>query len=99
MTVVVATAVAAPTPAAPSIVSRLLTPLKAFALAFAASEVAAAVPHVQKALDEVAPDLKAADPVAALLMTAQNAWVAMKADPAVVPSFTGLMGALASAFI
>ena len=79
--------------------SRLLLPLKAFALGFAATEVAAATPHVEAALAEVPDDLKASDPGAALLATGAKAWAAMKADPAATPSFTGLLGALASAFL
>lgn len=79
--------------------SRILSGLKAFALAFAATEVAAATPHVQTALAAVPDDLKAADPAAAFLKTGADAWAAMKADTSLVPSFTGLLGALAHAFI
>lgn len=85
--------------AAPSFVSRLLTPLKALALAFAANEVAAATPHVEKALNEIPEDLRASDPIGAFLTTAKAAYEGIKADPAIVPSLTGLLGALAHAFL
>lgn len=79
--------------------SRLLPTLKGVAIMFAANEVAAATPYVKKALDEVPDDIKSADPVAAFLKTATDAYNAMKVDPKVVPSFTGLLGAVAGAFV
>lgn len=78
--------------------SRLLPALKGLALMFAANEVAAATPHVQKAIGELPADLKAADPIGAFVTTAKNAYEAIKADPNMQTSLTGLLGAVASAF-
>ena len=77
--------------------SRILPALVAFGAGFAAPEVAAATPYVQKAIGELSADLKSNDPVGALLATATNAYNAMKADPGVVPSFTGILTAAAQA--
>lgn len=81
--------------------SRILSMLKGLAFAFAATEVAAATPYAQKALGELSDDLKSADPVAAFVNTAKNAYDAMKADEAFTSglSLTGLLGATAHALV
>lgn len=77
--------------------SRFLPAIVAFAAGFAAPEVSAATPYVQKAVGELPADLKSNDPSGAMLKTALDAWNAMKADPAVKPSLTGILGAAAQA--
>lgn len=73
--------------------SRFFSVISTLALGFAASEVAAMSPYVKAAYDEVPADLKSNDPVGSLLHTALNAYNKAKADPAVVPSLTGILGA------
>lgn len=73
--------------------SRILSMLLSTAASFAADELTSAMPYVQKALSEVPSDILASKPLVAFTETVHNAFVAMDADPAVVPSLTGILGA------
>lgn len=77
--------------------SRILAMLLAFVQSFAAKEMAAATPYVQKAVGELSDDIKASKPLVAFTKTAHDAMEAMAADPNVVPSLTGVLGATAQA--
>lgn len=77
--------------------SRFLSGILAFAASFAAQEVAAATPYVKSALDEIPDDIKANKPLVAFTDTANRAMAKMVADGTVVPSLTGILGAVASA--
>lgn len=85
-------------PPASSWTSRILPAVGSFAASFAATEVAAAMPHVKAALDAIPADLKASKPLVAFAKTLQDAASSIANDPAITPSLTGLLGALAKAW-
>lgn len=79
--------------------SRILSMLATLAASFASKEVAAATPYVTKAFAELPEDIQASKPLVAFTATAHAALTAMEADPNVVPSLTGVLGAVAATFL
>lgn len=77
--------------------SRIGGALIALACSFAANEVEAATPHVKEAVDKLDDALRSSDPIGAFVDVAWEAYQSIKADPNMVPSLTGLLGAVAQA--
>lgn len=77
---------------------RLLPSISAMALAFAASEVAAAKPFVKSALAAIPDDVRASNPVAAFGTTVAKA-AGLIAAAGINVAFTGIVGAVAGEWV